>query len=763
MTIASVSVALRPLALRMRGDLEVKPLSTGGRRFWTVKDPLSLRYYQLRDEELFVLRQLDGRSSLKQIQSAYERRFAPQRITFQHIQAFVALLHEHGLVVADACGQGEELLARRRRNLRQGLLARYNNPLAIRFRGIDPAPLLEWLYPKCRWMFSGWIVAACLVFIVSAGTLAAVQLDVLLLRLPSFAAFFSPSNLFWLIVALAFTKIVHELAHGLTCRHFGGECRELGFMLLAFTPCLYCNVSDAWMLPSKWKRIAISAAGMYVELLLAALCTFLWWFSEPGLLNALCLNVMFVCSVGTVVFNGNPLLRYDGYYILSDLVQVPNLAGRSRALVRQWLARWFAGVELTPRRMLPERWGSFLAAYGVASTLYRWFVMFVILWFCYQVLKPHRLEILAVTLAAATVFGLLAVPATRAVRFLGHPGKRREVKWRRLVVRTSLVAAMGTGLLFVRWPYRVAAPAVLEPEGAQRVYVSVPGTLVETVRAGTIVKAGQRLARLENQALRREVVRLRSQQEELRLRLENLESRRFADQTAAAQIPPAEQRLADIQEQLRRRLADKRELILTSPVDGMVLPASPRAAPTVGAAVAAGRSPRQADAGRVLPTPASGGLGQLPGWSGTPLDECNVGSFLETGTLFCLVGDPERVEAVLIVDQTDIELVKVGQAVEIVWNDRPGRVVRGTVAEISDLDLEVAPQELLAHEDLPLTRDASGVPRPVSASYQVRVRLEGGIGSRVIGMQGRAKIETPQQSLARRLYRYLSRTFRFKL
>ena len=153
----------------------------------------------------------------------------------------------------------------------------------------------------------------------------AVQFQAVRARLPEFHAFFCLDNLVWFLLAIAVSKALHELGHGLVCKHFGGECHELGLMLLVFTPCLYVNVSDAWLLPNKWHRIAISAAGMAVEVLLAAVCTFIWWFSEPGMLNYLCLNVMFISSVSTLVFNANPLLRYDGYYILSDLMEVPNL------------------------------------------------------------------------------------------------------------------------------------------------------------------------------------------------------------------------------------------------------------------------------------------------------------------------------------------------------------------------------------------------------------------------------------------------------
>ena len=124
----------------------------------------------------------------------------------------------------------------------------------------------------------------------------------------------------------------------MTCIRLGGQCRELGLMLLVFTPCLYCEVSDAWTFPSKWQRIAVSAAGIIVEIVLAALAALVWCFSGPGLLHSLAFAVMVVCSVSTLLFNGNPLMRYDGYYVLADLLEVPNLAEQSRAVVARFAA-----------------------------------------------------------------------------------------------------------------------------------------------------------------------------------------------------------------------------------------------------------------------------------------------------------------------------------------------------------------------------------------------------------------------------------------
>ena len=138
----------------------------------------------------------------------------------------------------------------------------------------------------------------------------------------------------------------------------------MGIMVLVLTPCLYCNVSDSWMLPNKWHRACIGAAGIYVEVVLASICTFLWWVSEPGLFHNLCLNVMFVCSTSTIVFNANPLLRYDGYYVLADLVEIPNLRQKATTILSRKLGEWCLGLEPPDDPFLPQRNQVFFALYS---------------------------------------------------------------------------------------------------------------------------------------------------------------------------------------------------------------------------------------------------------------------------------------------------------------------------------------------------------------------------------------------------------------
>jgi putative peptide zinc metalloprotease protein len=367
------------------------------------------------------------------------------------------------------------------------------------------------------------------------------------------------------------------LAHALTCVHVGGECHEIGLLLLVFTPCLYCDVSDVWTIAGKWRRIAVSAAGIVVEAFLAAAATFLWWSSAAGVINTLCLHIMIVCSVSTLLVNGNPLLRYDGYYVLADWLEVPNLAQQSQALLGSLAARFFFGIPAAADRSLPRRSRGLLAGYAVASILYRWLLVGGILWFCYRAAKAHGLEVVAVAFSAVVLAGMVIAPGWNLARYLRGQTSRRNIRWPRTWLLTGLALAAVWLLVAIPLSYHVAAPAVFEPQDARRVYVTVPGRIVEAVRAGEIVRQGQVLARLVNLDVDREVIELTGRRDQQRLQLQNAKLRLIDDPQVGDEIPPAESALTDLEDRLRQRQTDRESLTLRAPCDGVVLP-PPRAA-----------------------------------------------------------------------------------------------------------------------------------------------------------------------------------------
>ncbi len=724
----------------MRPDLVITTQRYGGEPYWVIKDPVSLKYFHLREGEYAILELLDGRTTtVAEIKQSFNQRFAPRQLSSDHLHRFLAQMHQAGLLLSEAVGQGASMLERRERRRRRELLQRMSNVLAIRFRGLNPDPFLDRLYLWVRPLFSRFFLTIVGLLCGAAALLILLRIDSLLARMPRLDTLFTVQNIAALAVALASVKILHELAHALVCKHFGGRCHELGLMLLVFTPCLYCNVSDSWMFSNRWQRIAVSAAGMIVEIALASVCTFLWWLSEPGLLNTLCFNVMLISSVGTLLLNGNPLLRYDGYYILSDVVEIPNLAQQSRAALRHLLARLClgtgAGASESPD--LPQRRRGLLALYAAASIAYRLVLVVAILWMLHRALTAAHLEAIVPALAAMILLGMAAPALHRAALYLRQPLSRPPLNRARVVMSALVLAALVTAILTIPVPTHVAAPALLEYHNAQRVYIPVAGTLCDAVAPGTVVRAGERLARIENLDVALQVARLRADRDAQSLRLQNLEARRGDDPAAAQQIPSARQALAGLERRLRQLLRDQSRLALTAPVSGTVLPPPHRSKEPLGE-------------------------GQLAGWYGQPLSRTNRGSYLETGTLLCLIGDRQQFHATVVIDQSDIERVQVGQSVRVRLDQLPGQVLCGTIDEIAKIDLQVAPRERTATDQL-LTRNRWPRNSRQRTSYEARLRLENPPTFLKGGAAGAAKIVTARESLGRQLARYLARTFRVEL
>ena len=744
-----VSSSSRKLTIRARPDLKARKQRYQGRTYWVVKDPVGLQYFRFEEEEFAILQMLDGQSSLDDIAERFEAEFPPQTIRVEELQNFIGMLHKSGLVLSDAPGQGWALKERRDEKKHRELLGALSNVLSLRLRGIDPERLLNWLYPYVRWFFTPAATIGALMLATAALTLVIVQFDVFKSRLPDFNSFFAAQNWLALGMILTATKILHEFGHGMSCKHFGGECHELGVMFLVGMPCLYCNVSDSWMLPNRWHRAAIGAAGMYVEIVLASICTFIWWFSQPGLLNYFCLNVMFVSSVSTILFNANPLLRYDGYYILSDILEIPNLRQKASTILNRKLGKWCLGLEEPEDPFLPKRHQAMFALYTVASSVYRWMVTLSILFFLNKVLEPYGLKVVGQALALATIYGMFLMPARAVWKFFRVPGRLSKVKRVRLYITLSLLAGFVASLFLVPLPMRVIAPFELQPYDAYSVYVEVPGRLVElAVKPGQLVKKGDLIAQLENLELRQEVVRLQGERASLLTELKNLDSlllQPSKTEQAANRYDTARKQLEGIAEQLAQKEADLQRLRIVAPVDGVVI--APPPAP---------ERPRTDDA-------------DLPSWTGTPLDKRNVGaSYSPQGqqNLLCIIGNPQEWEASIVIDQDDVSLVREGEEVRLMLEESAYHVFVSTISQVDNFEpLPVVSPRLASTTGGPLAaqQNPDGSVRPLNTSFRAIARLNDPQGLLRNGLIGTARITVKPKTVMQRVGRYLSRTFNFEL
>ena len=727
----------RPVPLRRRADLIVEHIEYQRGTYYVVKDPISLKYYRLDPEHYRVLELLDGTRSLDDLRTQLLLDFPYVRATLADLQGVVVDLHAKGIVYSDRPGQGRVMLERRREARGKRWLALIQNILYLRLPGWDPEWTLARLYPLVRPAFRPWGMALQAALIVSAYMLLATQFDAFRQNLPEFQQFFGWPNLIFLYLTLGATKVIHELWHALSCRHFGGECHEIGLIFLVFSPTLYCDVSDSWLLKNKWQRIAIGAAGMWVESVLSSAALFLWWFTSPGLVHHLCLNVFFVSTISTVVFNANPLMRYDGYYMLSDFLEIPNLAEKSRNLLRNAFARTCLGIETREEAFMPQRGRGWLVAYAIASTVYRWVVLFGITLFLYTVLKPYELQSIGAALAVGSIVGIVSNLVVIVARIIRAP-RSKPLSRRRIGLSALAAAGAVVVALMIPLPLHVEAPFLIEPHQVAHVYTTVAGTLAEVrVHPGMHVSKGDLLLQLSDPEKERQYreleIQYRTQQVEVEKQRASDDAGRLA--VAREQLQSLESQLADFQRQIE-------ELSVHAPSDGTVV------------AVARQAEPKTAPEGF-----------ELHAWYGTPLDEQNLGCLLEPRTHVLSLAPDSRFQAVLLVDQADRGDVNTGQDVDIKFEHLPSEVYEGTVSQIAERHIEYAPGTLSNKSggELPTVTDRQGRERLTSIAYEATVLLDEESGLLRAGMRGRSRFSVGHRSAWQWTWRWLRHTFHFRL
>lgn len=489
--------------VRLRADLEIEQQRYEGRTHFIIKDPVSLRYYRLKEHENFLLGFMDGKQALSDAQKAYEKHYRPDRLRLEDLESFAQQLIKAGLAQNESPAAGRQLFERRSKRRRMELLQRFTNLLYIKIPVFDPDRLLRRVVPSLRFIFSTLFFLASLVLMIAAVVLVLVNFDVFLAKLPSYYEFFSFKTAIYLWISLGVVKVIHEFGHGLSCRHYGAEVHEMGFLLLCFSPALYANVSDAWTLPNKWHRIIISAAGIYVELVIAALATFVWWYTPANpFLHNLSLSLMVVCSVSTVVFNGNPFMRYDGYYVVADWLEIPNLRDRANKYLQNLMLSAALGVEVPPEAYMDTGRKVLFVIYAVISYVYRWIVTFTILFFLYNFLKPYKLEIVSQVLTMASGVSMLGWPLFNLGKNIYKRGRIPDMKSWRVAATICVLLTLLAVFFMVPLPVnrlRGTALVVPQPEGTHKLYATQTGKL-EILMAQTGQKVGrnQTLAVLVN-------------------------------------------------------------------------------------------------------------------------------------------------------------------------------------------------------------------------------------------------------------------------
>jgi putative peptide zinc metalloprotease protein len=572
-----------------------------------------------------------------------------------------------------------------------------NQIFFIRFSLWDPdrtfakmARPLWWVWTKTtHWICCALVAAALVVFLRNYSHVGA-----------ALGNLFSFHNVLLMWLSTFVIKSIHELGHGLTCKHFGGEVHEVGVMSLVFTPYFFVNITDSWVMPNRMHRILISAAGIYVELIFAAFATFAWAIVQPGPLKDFLFNIIFIASVSTIIFNANPLMRFDGYYIMTDLIEVPNLQAKSRALIQHQLNRVLFGKSnkesVLSRLPLPRKRFWLFYTYAVLSWLYGYYVIYKLAAFMAPHLQPFGLEGLANWFTALALTSWIIMPLIAFFKSLDL--KREDWQQHGRLRRLSIIASIAVGIFgaacFLPVELTIKRAGAVQLAEPEQVRPEIPGFVEEVlVKEGDKVTPGQVLARLSNRDVEQALVATQG-----RFAMAEADVQRAVGLDRPAELKQSESIRAAYEAKLKEARRDVENLTL-----------------------------RARSAGTVL----------------TRDLHLHVGRLVKNSEVFCEIAalDPMRIKVAL--SEKQVRYIEKGQRVEIKTAAYPRRVIHGVIADKPIMFFAgELPKAFSAHRsgDVPSYTDAHGREVPLERTFEAVVEVDNREGLLRPGMTGRGKI-----------------------
>lgn len=563
----------KPPYPRLRRDLRSNPLETPEGTAYVVTNPATGRFFRLREVEWFIAQQLDGATSPEDIRRLAEQRFASE-LPAATLTAFLERARALGLFDEAENGSGKHRHGRPKRVAEPAGAAQSSDqagadnadtaaaaeasrgrlrgdPLYLRFKAFNPERQIAWLLPKLRFCFTPAFVAAVLALALAAGFVTVggwAQLR------DEFTRLYQWQTVVYAWLVLVVTLSIHEFAHGLACTHFGGRVREMGVMLIYFQPAVYCNVSEAWMIPEKSRRIWVGAAGPFLDVLLWAAAMLLWRITDTdSALHTIALIVA-VTTVARTLLNLNPLLKLDAYYVLADAIGIPNLRQRAFAYLRsRWSRQAAQTAEASPR----ER--RIFIAYGLAAAVYSVALLgYVAAWFGgYLIERYHTLGLVLFTGLLLLIFRRPIGERRRALAaYLGQRLPAFAALRPRLAL--AMPAALGLALLFP-FSFTAGGNFMALPRENADIRAEVAGIIEEVfVTEGESVATGAPIVRLANHDRVAELGQVEATIREKQARLKMLRSG-----TRAEDLAIARQKLATAatrETEARSRLGEERRL-----------------------------------------------------------------------------------------------------------------------------------------------------------------------------------------------------------
>ena len=548
-----------PLKLSLRAHIKINRQNFRNQRWYILQDPTSGRHHRYSPAAYLIISLMDGQRTVEKIWEVASEKLGDDGLTQDEVVQLLTQLHQSDLLYGDNTPDFRELSSRADKVARRKLFQSFMNPLAVRIPVLDPDRFLSATLPFVRPLFS-WFGALLFVCVVSVAlALTGLHWDALTENIAD--RVLATESLLLLIITYPFVKALHELGHGYAAKIRGGEVHEMGLMFLVFIPVPYVDATSIASFQNKWHRALVGAAGMIVEVFLAALALFAWLNLEPGLAKSFAFNVMIIGGVSTVLFNGNPLLRFDGYYVLSDLIEIPNLGQRSNKYIGYWIQKYLFGVSNAVSPVTAGGEARWFVFYGLASFCYRIFITTTIILFVAT--KFFFIGVLLGFWSASLIFIL---PLLKSIKFLFTSPLLREQRQRAYLVSAGFVTLVIVAVTLIPAPLATVTEGIVWANDESVVVAGTDGIVERlVVPVNSRVSKGQALIQMSDSLLPAQVRLLESRLKELNLRYEALQVMDRAEaRVVLEKIRHAEAELALYAER-------EKEMLVSSPSDGVFM------------------------------------------------------------------------------------------------------------------------------------------------------------------------------------------------
>lgn len=506
---------------RLREDLKISRQTVRGEVSYVVKDPEKRNYFQFNTLQHDLLVAFDGIRAYDSIARHLNKKNIAYNLDASDVEGFAAQIKKIGLFVRSTKEENIYLLEKLKDSRKSKILSKKGSLLFKVFPLVNPDRFLDWAIRCFGWMFSKWALLFYLVLFALAGKIMSDNWEVFSSAFGSVFDFHEKSLFMFFLLWLTVLVIIgfHELAHGLTCKRFGGEVPDMGFLLLMCNPCLYCNVTDAWTFESKWQRLAVAVAGGFVEFVIGAIFVLVWANTQSGtLLNTISIQTMATCAVSSVMFNFNPLMKLDGYYMLADFLQISNLRNRATAYSKYWMKTKLLRLDADEPKATPYEKKVF-RVYGTAVNLYM-FSMLSGLWLMASGIMIDKLNGTGVALSLMLGYKMGKRPFFNLTGVLHEAAQVHGLTKTRLRKMAMLGAGILLLLLFVFLPVRRvrAFSATLKPVQTKVLYSPESGYLQSPLK-NSEAKEGELLFTIESRDLNSRLTEATARIETLNLRL----------------------------------------------------------------------------------------------------------------------------------------------------------------------------------------------------------------------------------------------------